>query len=183
MNLTEILLPEKILNKRQRKPAQPITFNRYDFCIPTTAQEPLIDPRLIYRLQSITTDLRWEKSCTQCSSSSSLSPLFTSATQTILYDRKCPSDFVDPRRESLKLAILNLIYQRIKLLIPNIFILNSMQFQKLLYEQTNFKTNCSLHLEYLLHRLKQSDDRNFFHMIKTNDEFQLSPFVVEVLFK
>ncbi len=180
--MTEIIIPQKILNKKQRKSSQAITFNRYDFCIPTITQEPLIDPRLIYRLQSITTDLRWENSCTQCSISSSLPPLFTSSTQTILYDRKYPSDFVDPRRDSLKLAILNIIYQRIKLLIPNIFIMNSNQFQKFLFEQTIFKTNCSLHLEYLLHKLKQSDDMNFFHLIKTNDEFQLAPFVAQLIF-
>lgn len=60
--------------------------------------------------------------------------------------------------------------------------MNSNQFQKFLFEQTIFKTNCSLHLEYLLHKLKQSDDMNFFHLIKTNDEFQLAPFVAQLIF-
>jgi hypothetical protein len=177
-----MLIPQKILNKKQPKSAQIISFTRYDLSIPLIAREPLIDPRLIYRLQSITTDLRWPNPCNQCSISSYLPSLFTSSTQTILYDRKCPSDFVDPRRESLKNAILNSIYQRIKILIPNIFIINSNQFQKLLFEQTIFKTNCSLHLEYLLHKIKMIDDMNFFHMIKTNDEFQLSPFLLQLIF-
>jgi hypothetical protein len=100
----------------------------------------------------------------------------------ISYDRKCSSDYVDPRRESLKNAVLHSICQRIKILIPNIFIINSNQFQKLLFEQTIFKTNCSLHLEYLLHKIKLIDDMNFFHMIKTNDEFQLSPFLLQLIF-
>jgi hypothetical protein len=67
------------------------------------------------------------------------------------------------------------------MLIPNIFIINSNQFQKLLFEQTIFKTNCSLHLEYLLHKIKITDDTNFFHMIKTTDEFQLSPFLLQLI--
>ncbi len=177
-----MLIPQKVLNKKQHKLPQPIIFNRYDLSIPTITHEPLIDPRLIYRLQSITTDLRWPSPCNQCSISPYLPSLFTSSTQTILYDRKCPSDFVDPRRESLKHAILTNIYQRIKILIPNIFIINSNQFQKLLFEQTTFKTNCSLHLEYLLHKIKLTNDMNFFHMMKTNDEFQLSPFLLQLIF-
>ena len=113
--------------------------------------------------------------------SSYLPSFFASSTQTILYDRQHPLDFVDPRRDSLKNAILYQIYQRIKLLIPNIFILNSNQFQKLLFEQTIFKSNCSLHLEYLLHKLKRSDDLTFFHMIKSNEEFQLASLVIQLI--
>jgi hypothetical protein len=175
-------MPQKVLNKKQHKSLQPITFIRFNVCIPLSAQEPLIDPRLIYRLKSITTDLRWPSPCNRCSISEHLSSLFTSTTQIISYDRKYSCDFVDPRRESLKTAILNYIHHRIKILIPNIFIINSNEFQKLLFEQTIFKTNCSLHLEYLLHKLKLIDNMNFFHMIKTNDEFQLSPFLLQLIF-
>ncbi len=176
-------MSKKIRNKKQHQSSQPINFNRFNLSIPLQAHEPLTDPRLIYRLQAITTDLRWASTCNQCTISSYLPPLFTSSTQMISYERKLlTSEFVDPRRESLKNAILNSIYERIKILIPNIFIINSNQFQKLLLEQTIFKTNCSIHLEYLLHKLKLTDDMNFFHMIKTNDEFQLSPFLLQLIF-
>jgi hypothetical protein len=149
--------------------------------IPLLTHEPLIDPRLIYRLQAITTDLRWPSPCNQCSILPHLPSLFTSSTQMISFDPRCSSNFVDPRRESLKNAILNNIYHRMKILIPNLLIINSNQFQKLLYEQTIFKTNCSLHLEYLLHKIKLTEDMNFFHMIKNNDEFQLSPFLFQLI--
>lgn len=158
-----------------------IVFSRYDLNIPFQPHESLIDPRLKYRLQPITPDSTSTICCSQCLISPHLPSLFTSSTQTILYDRRHPFDFVDPRRDSLKNAILYQIYQRIKLLIPNIFILNSNQFQKLLFEQTIFKSNCSLHLEYLLHQLKQSDDLTFFHMIKSNEEFQLSSLVIQLI--
>ena len=141
----------------------------------------MIDPRLKYRLQPITTDPNSIICCNQCSISPNLPPIFASSTQTILFDRRHPLDFVDPRRESLKTAILYHIYQRIKLLIPNIFIINSNQFQKLLFEQTIFKSNCSLHLEYLLHKLKRADETTFFHMIKSNEDFQLSPLVNQLI--
>ncbi|UJR35659.1 hypothetical protein I4U23_028409 [Adineta vaga] len=172
LQLTEYLLPQKILNKKQRllNSSNPVIFSRFNISIPLLAHEPLIDPRLIYRLQAITTDLRWSTPCNQCS----IEPISS--------DRKCVSDHTDPRRESLKNAILNNVYQRLKTLIPNIFITNSNEFQKHLFEQTIFQTNCSLHLEYLLQKIKQIDDMNFFQLIKTNEEFHLSPHLLQLIF-
>ncbi|CAF3620216.1 unnamed protein product [Rotaria sordida] len=180
--LIEIIIPQKILNKKQHKLNQTITFNRFNLHIPLFVHEPLIDPRLIYRLQTLTTDLRWPSSCNQCSISAQLSPLFHSSTQMISYEQNYLSDFIDPRRESLKQAILNIIYQRIKILVPHMSIMHSNQFQKLLFEQTIFKTNCSIHLEYLLHKIKIIDDINFFHMIKNHEEFQLSSSLLQLIF-
>ncbi|CAF2392085.1 unnamed protein product [Rotaria sp. Silwood2] len=182
LRLIEIIIPQKILHKKQHKPSQTITFNRFNLLIPLFVHEPLIDPRLIYRLQTLTTDLRWPSPCNQCSISEQLPSLFHSSTQMISYEQKCLSEFIDPRRESLKQAILNIIYQRIKILMPHLLIIRSNRFQTLLFEQTIFKTNCSIHLEYLLHKIKVIDDMNFFHMIKTQDEFQLSSSLLQLIF-
>ncbi|CAF4619717.1 unnamed protein product [Rotaria socialis] len=181
LNLTEVSIPQKILNKQQ-KSAQAVNFNRYNINIPLFANEPLIDPRLIYRLQAITTDLRWPSACTQCSTSSESPTSFHSSTQLISYDQRYSSDFVDPRRESLKQAILNVIYIRLKILMPHLLIHNSDQVENLLFEQTAFKTNCSIHLEYLLNRIKGMDEINFIQMIKSQEAFQLSSSLLQLIF-
>ncbi|CAF0867335.1 unnamed protein product [Adineta ricciae] len=165
LQLTVVSLSQKILNKRRRT-SNCIAFPHFNMPIPLLAHEPLIDPRLIYRLQTITTDLRWPTPCNQCSISSHHPSLSTSTTQMISLDRKCVSNCIDPRRATLKIAILNFIHQRLKLLIPNIFIINSNEFQHLLFEQTTFETNCSLHLEHLLDKLNELDDVNFFQLLK-----------------
>ncbi|CAF3378856.1 unnamed protein product [Rotaria sp. Silwood1] len=182
LHLIEIIIPQKILNKKQHRSNQTINFNRFNLHIPLFVHEPLIDPRLMYRLQALTTDLRWPSPCNQCSISTQLSPLCHSSTQMISCEQKCVSEFIDPRRESLKQAILNIIYQRLKILMPHLFIINMNQIQTLLFEQTIFKTNCSIHLEYLLHKIKIIDDMNFFHMIKSYDEFQLSSSLLQLIF-
>ncbi|CAM4760197.1 unnamed protein product [Rotaria magnacalcarata] len=181
LNLTEVSVSQKILNKQQ-KSVQAVNFNRYNINIPLFANEPLIDPRLIYRLQAITTDLRWQSTCAQCSTSSESPISFHSSTQLISYDQRYSSGFVDPRRESLKQAILNVIYIRLKILMPHLLIHNSNQFENLLFEQTAFKTNCSIHLEYLLNRIKGMDETNFIQMIKSQEEFQLSSSLLQLIF-
>lgn len=184
LNLTAVLIPDKILHKKQtRSPSSPSIFTRFDTLIPIQAQESQVDPRLIYRLKTITTDLRWSIPCSQCLISPYTVPkTFEPSTRTILFERKSSTDFVDPRRDSLKNAILSHIYHRLKILLPNIRLTNNLtQCQQLLFEQTNFQTNCSLHLEYLLHQLKQIDDTNFLQMIKTNEEFQLSTDVLQLI--
>lgn len=179
--LTVVSLSQKILNKRRRSP-NCIAFPGFNMPIPLLAHEPLIDPRLIYRLQTITTDLRWPSPCNQCSISSHPPSLSTNTTQMISLDRKCVSNCIDPRRETLKIAILNHIHQRLKLLIPNIFITNSNDFQHLLFEQTIFETNCSLHLEHLLYKLNELDDINFFQILKSSEEFRLSTRLLQLIF-
>ncbi|CAF0945313.1 unnamed protein product [Adineta steineri] len=182
LSLTQVLLPRRILNKKQHKSSETIIFNLYNISIPLVTCEPLNDPRLTYRLQAITTDLRWPLPCHQCSVSEQSPLLFLSPTQIISTDRKHTSDYFDPRRDSLKNAILNNIYDRLKAIVPNVFIINSNQFQKLLFEQTIFNTNCSSHLANLLHRVQYIDDTNFFQMLKLNGEFHLSPFLLQMIF-
>ncbi|CAF1613840.1 unnamed protein product [Adineta ricciae] len=181
LQLTVVSLSQKILNKRRRS-SNCITFSHFNMPIPLLAHEPLIDPRLIYRLQAITMDLRWPTPCSQCSIPSHYPSLSTSTTQMISLDRKCVSNCIDPRRATLKIAILNFIHQRLKLLIPNIFIINSNEFQHLLFEQTIFETNCSLHLEHLLDKLNELDDVNFFQLLKSNEEFRLSTRLLQLIF-
>lgn len=182
LDLTEVSIPQKILNKKQNRTYQALSFSRFNINIPLSVNEPLVDPRLIYRLQAITTDLRWPSPCKQCALSPQLSPSFHCSTQMISYEKNDSSDFVDPRRESLKQAILNLIYQRLKLLKPHLFTNNSSQCGTLLFGHTVFKTNCSIHLEYLLQKLRQTDETNFFHMIKNQEEFELSSSFLQLIF-
>ena len=176
------MIPKKVLCKKQNNKHPKIVFNRFNLSIPLTAHTSLIDPRLIYRLQTITTDLRWPAPCDQCLVSTQMPSLFNSSTQLIVYEPKSSSNFVDPRRESLKQAILNSLYQRIKIFFPHILTMNSNDIQKFLFEQTVFKTNCSIHLEHLLHKIQITDDVNFFHMIQNQNEFQLSSSISQLIF-
>lgn len=175
LNLREIHVSKLILKKQQQAKSRPaISLSRTLISIPFFAQESLIDPRLIYRLQTITTDLRWPTPCGQCSILPHLPSLFTSSAQTITADPKYSTDFLDPRRESLRTAILNNVYHRLTSCAPNLFTKNPAHVEKLLFEETTFNTNCSLHLEYLLHKITIMDDSQFTNLIKSNEEFQVS---------
>ena len=177
--LREIHVSKLILKKQQQAKSRiAISLSRTMISIPFFAQESLIDPRLIYRLQTITTDLRWPTPCSQCSILPHLPSLFTSSTQTITADPKYSTDFLDPRRESLRTSILNNVYHRLTSCAPNLFTTNPAHVEKLLFEETTFNTNCSLHLEYLLHKITIIDDSQFFHLIKSNEEFQVSPLLL-----
>jgi hypothetical protein len=179
----KILIPKAMVNRRQqRKSPTTMNFNRTNNLIALYPQEPLIDPRLIYRLQAITTDLTWPSPCTQCSILPHLPSVFTTSTQTISFDLTTSAHFLDPRRESLKNLVLKYLYHRMKTSIPHLFISNCNRTQTLLFEQTRFKTNCSLHLEYLLHKIKIMNDEQFLHLIKVNDEFQLSTCLLNKIF-
>lgn len=150
--------------------------------MPLTPTESLVDPRLIYRLKTITTDLRWPSPCTQCSILPHLPSMFSSSTQTIAFDPKIASNCLDPRRDSLKTALLNHLFHRLTILQPHLFVNHRTDFEKLLFEQTSFKTNCSIHLEYLLHKIQIADDEQLSHLLQKNDEFQLSPSLLKMIF-
>jgi len=184
LSLTKYFFPKSILNKqKQRKVSTSLSLaNHKTTLVQLNPSESLVDPRLIYRLKTITTDLRWPSACTQCSISPHSPSLFNSPTQTIVFDPKLATNCLDPRRDSLKTAILNHLHHRLTILLPHLFVRYSFEMNKILFEQTKFSTNCSLHLEYLLQRIQMTEDEELPHFIHKNNEFQLSPQLVNMIF-
>ena len=181
--LIEILLPKSMKKKKETLKSHPkLLSKRKNILIPLSNAESIIDPRLFYRLRSITTDLEWPRPCVQCSVVPNSPSLFSSPIQTLPNEQQCVTDFIDPRRQSLTNAILNNLFDRLQTFVNSSTAASSIEMHTVLFEETIFNTNCSLHLEYLLHKIKTINDNELRQLIRDNDEFQLSSNLLRMIF-